>query len=228
MGTNGQKHERERQAALNQALRREVNERRTQGGEEAEVVRFVCECSDPACDELVSLTIDEYEFIRRIPIRLVVRPGHVHRESERVLMEEPGRFPCCREVRAGRGSDCAPRPPRPDAQTNPPLSRPGRSRHRHSAATVIPSRRDPRHMRERVVVPPKRDSHPLREADESGWARQYLDPRCHQDSAYTRSAAAGNLSRTRESRSCHCSPIYPRRTSGATSPELRVRRRSGM
>jgi hypothetical protein len=46
----------------------------------------------PACAELVSLTIGEYEFIRRIPIRLVVRPGHVHNASERVLMEEPGRF----------------------------------------------------------------------------------------------------------------------------------------
>ena len=78
MGANGEKQERERQGALNQALRREVNERRTQSGEDAEVVRFVCECSDPACEELVSLTIDEYEFIRRIPIRLVVRPGHVH------------------------------------------------------------------------------------------------------------------------------------------------------
>jgi hypothetical protein len=92
VGTNGEKQERERQAALNQALRREVNERRTQSGEDVEVVRFVCECSDPACEQFVSLTIDEYEFVRRIPIRLVVRPGHVRHESERVLMEEPGRF----------------------------------------------------------------------------------------------------------------------------------------
>jgi hypothetical protein len=88
VGANGEKQECERQAALNQALRREVNEQRPQGGEDAEVVGFVCECSDPACQELVSLTIDEYEFIRRIPIRLVVRLGHVHHESERVLMED--------------------------------------------------------------------------------------------------------------------------------------------
>ena len=92
MGANEEELAHERQAALNQALRREVNEQRPQSGEDAEVVRFVCECSDPACAELVSLTIGEYEFIRRIPIRLVVRPGHVHNESERVLMEEPGRF----------------------------------------------------------------------------------------------------------------------------------------
>jgi hypothetical protein len=83
--------EHERQAALNQAVRREVNERRLGGGEDAEV-EFVCECSDPACEELVSLTIGECEFIRRVPTRLVVRPGHVNHENERVIMEEPGRF----------------------------------------------------------------------------------------------------------------------------------------
>ena len=92
MGANEGELDRERQAALNQALRREVNERRTENGEDAEVVQFVCECSDPACEELVSLTIDEYEFIRHVPIRLVVRPGHMHHETERVLVEEPGRF----------------------------------------------------------------------------------------------------------------------------------------
>jgi hypothetical protein len=92
VGANEEELDRERQAALNQALRREVNERRTEDGEGADVVQFVCECSDPACEELVSLTIDEYEFIRHVPIRLVVRPGHMHHETERVLVEEPGRF----------------------------------------------------------------------------------------------------------------------------------------
>jgi len=92
VAANGEGHERERQAALTQALRREINERRPEDGEDEGFVRFVCECWDAACEELVSLTIDEYEFIRRVPIRLVVRPGHVHHESERVLMEEPGRF----------------------------------------------------------------------------------------------------------------------------------------
>jgi hypothetical protein len=58
----------------------------------ARVVEFACECSDPACEELVSLTIDEYEFIRHVPIRLVIRPGHLHPETERVVVEELGRF----------------------------------------------------------------------------------------------------------------------------------------
>jgi hypothetical protein len=53
---------------------------------------FLCECLDPACRELVSISLDECEFVRRVPNRLVVRAGHADRESERVLMEEPGRF----------------------------------------------------------------------------------------------------------------------------------------
>jgi hypothetical protein len=83
--------EQERQAAMSQALRRDVNERRLEGAEDA-VVEFVCECSDPACEELVSLTVAECEFVRRVPNRLVVKVGHTNHDSERVLIEEPGRF----------------------------------------------------------------------------------------------------------------------------------------
>ena len=53
---------------------------------------FLCECSDPACQELVSITLGECDFVRRVPDRLVVKVGHADYESERVLMEEPGRF----------------------------------------------------------------------------------------------------------------------------------------
>jgi hypothetical protein len=82
----------ERQAALQQALRREVNERRWADCGEAEVVELVCECSDLSCDQVVLLSFDEYEFIRRVPIRLIVSPDHVQLVSERVVIEEPGRF----------------------------------------------------------------------------------------------------------------------------------------
>ena len=84
--------ERQRQVALQQTLRREVNERRWADRGEADIVELVCECSDPSCHEVVLLSSDEYEFIRRVPIRLIVRPDHVHLESERVMIEEPGRF----------------------------------------------------------------------------------------------------------------------------------------
>ena len=81
----------ERQAALIKALRREMDERRLEGVAEARP-DFLCECTDPACRELVSITLDECEFVRRVPNRLVIKIGHADYASERVLMEEPGRF----------------------------------------------------------------------------------------------------------------------------------------
>ena len=91
MGANNEEQEHERQAAVNQALRRDVNERRLERSEDDEI-EFVCECTDPACSEVVSLTVGECEFIRSVPTRLVVTLGHANYETERVLMEEPGRF----------------------------------------------------------------------------------------------------------------------------------------
>ena len=88
MGTD---QDRKRQAALTADLHEEVKERRLDRvGDDR--VDFLCECSDPACRELVSITLDECDFVRRVPNRLVVRVGHADAESERVLMEEPGRF----------------------------------------------------------------------------------------------------------------------------------------
>ena len=86
-----EQQEHERQTAVNQALRRDVNERRLEHADDDEI-EFVCECTDPACAEVVSLTVDECEFIRSVPTRLVVTLGHANHETERVLMEEPGRF----------------------------------------------------------------------------------------------------------------------------------------
>jgi len=86
-----EEHEFERQAALIKALHREMNERRVGRVEEARL-DFLCECSNPACRELVSITLDECEFVRRVPNRLVIRVGHADYASERVLMEERGRF----------------------------------------------------------------------------------------------------------------------------------------
>ena len=91
MDANNEEQERERQAAVNQALRRDVNERRLERSDDDEI-QFFCECTDPACAEVVSLTAAECEFIRSVPTRLVVTLGHANHETERVLMEEPGRF----------------------------------------------------------------------------------------------------------------------------------------
>jgi hypothetical protein len=88
---NRKEDEREREAALNQALRRDVNERllESAGGG---AIELICECSDPRCRDVISLSADECEFVRRVPNRLVVKIGHTHPQSERVLIEEPGRF----------------------------------------------------------------------------------------------------------------------------------------
>ena len=91
LDASSEDQEHERQAALNQALRRDVNERRLERSDEDEI-EFVCECTDPACAEVVSLTAAECEFIRSVPTRLVVTLGHANHDTERVLMEEPGRF----------------------------------------------------------------------------------------------------------------------------------------
>ena len=55
-------------------------------------VTLACECSDPSCREIISLTVEEIDFIRKVPGRLVVSPGHGDPEAERVVMEEPDRF----------------------------------------------------------------------------------------------------------------------------------------
>lgn len=53
---------------------------------------LACECSDRTCREVITLTVEEVDFIRKVPGRLVVKPGHADPEAERIVMEEPGRF----------------------------------------------------------------------------------------------------------------------------------------
>jgi hypothetical protein len=55
-------------------------------------IAVTCECSDSSCHELIVLTREEHDFIRKVPNRLVVMPGHADPKSERVLMAEPERF----------------------------------------------------------------------------------------------------------------------------------------
>jgi hypothetical protein len=59
---------------------------------ERRIIEIPCECSDPACRDVVVLTRDELDFIRSVPNRAVLSVGHTHQMVERVLVEEPGRF----------------------------------------------------------------------------------------------------------------------------------------
>jgi hypothetical protein len=65
--------------ALNEALARRVNESIERGvwpGEREAPIRFRCECADPECNQMVEMTIDEYEHVRSDPRRFFVVNGH--------------------------------------------------------------------------------------------------------------------------------------------------------
>jgi hypothetical protein len=66
--------------AFNEGIR-EV-EQRVGGPPDAD---FVCECSDPACDARIRLPLAEYEQVRAVPIRFVVKLGHEVSALERVI-----------------------------------------------------------------------------------------------------------------------------------------------
>jgi hypothetical protein len=77
-----------------QALFRQVNERvlevnRTLGPT-ALLTDFVCECRDPECSERLTLSVAQFEAVRRHVSRRVVRPGHVQPAGECVVETHEG------------------------------------------------------------------------------------------------------------------------------------------
>ena len=83
----------QRQAGANEATIRDVNEGIERGqwpGEEDTPVGFRCECAQLGCNQLIELTVREYEQIRSHPRRFVVVPGHESAEVEAVLEARPG------------------------------------------------------------------------------------------------------------------------------------------
>ena len=83
------------EAARNQAFFREINERVGELQQRYEQLatgaRWVCECADLSCTEMVEMTLDEYEDVRSNANRFVVRPDHVYEGVERVV-ESTDRF----------------------------------------------------------------------------------------------------------------------------------------
>ena len=76
-------------AARNQMLFRSVNERIEELGEkvltDAHELDFTCECADTECTESITLTLPEFEAIRRIENQFIIRPGHELPEVEDVM-----------------------------------------------------------------------------------------------------------------------------------------------
>jgi hypothetical protein len=93
--------ERLERQARNEALVREVNERIDALDREAETsgatpsgatFRFHCECGrDGGCEEIVWMTIAEYDAVRREDDRFALAAGHQNDELERVV-ERTDRF----------------------------------------------------------------------------------------------------------------------------------------
>jgi hypothetical protein len=88
-------------AAKNQSLFREVNERIEDISANASFTTFICECMNEACDEPLSLTIEEYEHVRADSNRFAIKPGHEVKEVE-VLVEASDRFFVVSKLGAGK------------------------------------------------------------------------------------------------------------------------------
>jgi len=85
----------------NESLFREVNERIAELNQTFHVdgrSEFLCECSRDECKEPVSISLDEYEGVRRTSTRFFVIPGHedlsvesvVERSERYVVVEKIG------------------------------------------------------------------------------------------------------------------------------------------
>jgi hypothetical protein len=90
--------------AANEAIIRDVNEGIERGqwpGEEDRPIGFRCECARLGCNQLVELTVREYEEIRSHPRRFVVVPGHELAEVETVVETRPGYVIVEKQAQAG-------------------------------------------------------------------------------------------------------------------------------
>jgi len=83
---------RQQRAGANEATIRDVNEGIERGqwpGEEDTPVGFRCECAQLGCNQLIELSVREYEDIRAHPRRFVVVPGHEAPDVETVIEAGP-------------------------------------------------------------------------------------------------------------------------------------------
>ena len=77
----------------NEAVFREINEGIERGqwpGEEESPTGFRCECARLGCNELVELSVREYEHVRSHSRRFIVLPGHERLDVEIVVERHHG------------------------------------------------------------------------------------------------------------------------------------------
>jgi hypothetical protein len=79
---------REERLAHNEAVFRLINENimglaTRLGGDDT--YEFICECATSGCFERLSITVDEYERVRREGTHFLIAPGHEDIEVEQVI-----------------------------------------------------------------------------------------------------------------------------------------------
>jgi hypothetical protein len=83
---------REDRVAKNEAMHRAVNREIEHVAEDlcergADTIEVLCECGQPGCTSLLSLTIGDYDRVHGQRDRFIVAQGHVDLELERVVEE---------------------------------------------------------------------------------------------------------------------------------------------
>jgi hypothetical protein len=82
--------------ARNDALFREANEGIQEAASTYDVLEripFICECADENCRELIILSMDQYEEIRRNPRHFLNAPGHVRAgQGAAEVVDDRGRY----------------------------------------------------------------------------------------------------------------------------------------
>jgi hypothetical protein len=80
--------------ARNQSLFRDINERVKDLNDGFSIAlphgEWLCECADLACDEHITLSMEQYERIRASGTRFAVAPEHVYPDIERVVERTGG------------------------------------------------------------------------------------------------------------------------------------------
>jgi hypothetical protein len=88
----------------NEAVFRQINEGIQRGqwpGEEDAPVSFRCECARLGCNDMIELSVNEYEAVRANPRRFVVLRGHQQPEAERVIETRAGYLVVEKRAQAG-------------------------------------------------------------------------------------------------------------------------------
>lgn len=91
--------QREERIARNEAVFREANEQ-IRGtihsldfpDDDPELFPFLCECADPACTQVIRLTLDEYRHVRDNGARFAIAHHHEARPSFERVQETHDRF----------------------------------------------------------------------------------------------------------------------------------------